>query len=195
MAQKEPPGQWVGDFVLFSRSGYNVRMASMLLSAGFQSFVLLLLILGVAVGVFSLLSSSSGWRKLAATYPPTMPFSGKMFFYQSLRMNTINIIGVSGGIDSHGLYFYAQPRFFFPPIFIPWNEITTIEPHHGTFIDTFRLTLRIAPHLQLSFAPEIFTDQDAFLPQRLKETFITQEKAKKQDFHDEDVPDSVVEDY
>src|SRR5689334_126791 len=90
-------------------------------------FVIFFPLFWMAIGV---LISLSGWHSLAAQYPQPRPFAGQ---YATFRSGNVGISRYNHvlkvGADSDGLWLAVifLFRVGHPPLFFPWDELTTVQ--------------------------------------------------------------------
>ena len=81
------------------------------------------------IAICMLLSIISGWKSLSADYRANFPFNGKKFRMKSGSMRWGTNYGgcLTIGANKEGLYLAIFPifRIYHPPLFIPWEDIST----------------------------------------------------------------------
>jgi len=127
-----------------------------------ETAILIALMSGVAfpAAIVFLLSKISGWSALAQRYPLRggFPKPKKRFGYGFFR----GWVGYNGGIivgsDQSGLYLRAMPVIFsfcHAPIYIPWREVSAIEPLSG-WIRGYRIRTARAANVNFALRPQTF---------------------------------------
>ena len=105
-----------------------------------------------------LISRLSGWNKLAGTFHYPDKFTGHVFSFQSARINWANFNnGLKIGVSQQGLYMVPMLffRIFFPPLLIPWSEIST-EPKKRFMVAYQQLRLKSFPRHKIDIQQKTF---------------------------------------
>lgn len=116
------------------------------------------LFVGMWCLVLRILSSASGWMKLAGRFHHPDKFEGKCHHFQSARMKLVNFnSALVIGVSPQGLYLRPMIlfRFFHPPLLIPWAEIQA-EPVQKLCFTGYRLTFRSFPDITLDLGARAF---------------------------------------
>ena len=96
------------------------------------SFIGFFVLFFIAI-VFALIKIS-GWDKLSKKYAYHAKFQGKLFRIVTAYVGIVRYRNsISIGISTHGLYLNPFPifRLGYPPVLIPWREISHFEIKKG----------------------------------------------------------------
>jgi hypothetical protein len=119
-----------------------------------------LAVIALPAVIIFFLSRISGWSALAQRYPLRggFPKPKKRFGYGFFR----GWVGYNGGIivgsDQSGLYLRAMPvilSFCHAPIYIPWREVSAIDPLSG-WIRGYRIRTAQAANVNFAMRPQTF---------------------------------------
>ncbi|MDM8527540.1 hypothetical protein QUF58_04940 [Anaerolineales bacterium HSG24] len=109
-------------------------------------------------GVVSfLLANTGGWAGLAEHYQLQDSFEGQKWHFRSGRMGLINYKScLIVGTNDEGLYLAVLPifRISHPPLFIPWEDITTSESKRLVIIPYLDFTFACVPSVTLKLPAE-----------------------------------------
>ena len=100
-----------------------------------------------------------GWHELARAYRAREPFRGVSWPFQSGRMWGLtrynHILTVGASAEGLSLRVFGPFRPGHPPLFIPWSDLSSVEPKRRLFRDEIELRFRGArTPVQLSAALE-----------------------------------------
>lgn len=98
----------------------------------FSSLVLLFFAI-FAANLF-LFIKLSGWDVLASKYGYSRPFSGNVAWLSTAYIGTVRFRGCIGiGVSAAGLYLnpFVIFRLHYPPILVPWSEVSRFEAKDG----------------------------------------------------------------
>ncbi|MFO1523114.1 MAG: hypothetical protein U1G05_13940 [Kiritimatiellia bacterium] len=113
---------------------------------------------GIWCLVLGILSSASGWARLATRFHHPDKFDGTCHHFQSARMKGVNFnSALVIGVSPQGLYLAQMIlfRLFNPPLLIPWAEIHA-EPFQTFWSTGYRLTFRSFPDITLDLGRRAF---------------------------------------
>lgn len=118
-------------------------------SSSVMPYVFPIFFIGAWVGVLAIISIMGGWRNLARMYRATQSFSGNRFYFQSggMRRGTSYNNCLTVGANLYGLYLsvFLPFRFAHPPLFIPWEDISTKFHGKGWLFAGVRLQFAKCP--------------------------------------------------
>lgn len=105
-------------------------------------------------------SIMGGWFVLAKYYRATQPFNGTRWHFRSASVHTesrpqSNYAGVlTLGANSQGLYISVlfPFRIGHPPLFIPWSEVESSEPHRQLLFSMVQLNFKKAPSVSVKIS-------------------------------------------
>ena len=102
-------------------------------SSSSSFFLFFFIILAINIFIFI---KVSGWDKLATKYGYPQPFTGSVAWMSTAYIGSIrfrNCIGI--GISPKGLYLnpFVLFRVSYPPILVPWQEVSRFEIRKGVF--------------------------------------------------------------
>ncbi|MBT8332186.1 MAG: hypothetical protein KJP06_07645 [Deltaproteobacteria bacterium] len=128
----------------------------------------ILLFIMLWIGVCKLLSVFGGWKMLAGEYRAKSAFEGCKLWFKSagLRRWTHYNYCLTVGADKYGLYMAVLPIFWIghPPLFFPWQDISTEAGRKRFFGDFVKFTFARQPEV-----PVIFPERLAARIFKLKE--------------------------
>ena len=113
------------------------------------------------IGVCKILSAIGGWRMLAGHYRSNSGFDGQKLWFKSagLRrwMNYNNCITV--GANKYGLYLAVLVifRIGHPPLFFPWQDISTEAGNRRFFGNYVKFTFAKQPEVPVIFPERLAT--------------------------------------
>lgn len=97
----------------------------------------------------AMLSIRSGWRKIAKRFPHKRSAVGRKFFFVRMTLGRgLNPAGYGGAVSVRvstqglGLSVFFLLRFYHPPMFIPWSEVTRCYRGQVRFYDVTSLSIR-----------------------------------------------------
>lgn len=118
--------------------------------------------------LLGLISTMSGWARLAGKFETKDKFGGQLHRFQSARMKKVGISGVLNiGASEKGLYL-CHILIFRPahkPLLIPWGEITA-EPCEVSLSKGYRLSFRSFPDITLEVSGAVFDRMIEYLEDR-----------------------------
>ena len=101
------------------------------------------------LGISTLLAWSSGWTKLAKSFRASGPMQGEAFRFVSgslggsaVPVSYGSCLVVRVGDGGFRLSIMMPFRFLCPPLFIPWNEVESLEQRRVLFMKQTVLRLR-----------------------------------------------------
>ncbi len=117
-----------------------------------------------------LISIVSGWWALSKSYRANSPFNGKRLRMRSATMRWGTNYGgcLTIGANREGLYIAIFPifRINHPPLFIPWNDISTEKEKQFVFFNVVKFSFRKSSKIPLiiskKLANRIFHMRDEF---------------------------------
>ncbi|MDJ0986926.1 MAG: hypothetical protein QNJ26_15410 [Desulfobacterales bacterium] len=124
----------------------------------FESFsvpTLILIVIILWIGVCTILSAIGGWRMLAGHYRSNSDFDGRKLWFKSAGLrrwtNYNNCITV--GANKYGLYMAILPifRIGHPPLFFPWQDISTEAGSRRFFGNFVKFTFIKQPEVPVLF--------------------------------------------
>ena len=124
----------------------------------FESFSVpthILLFIILWIGVCKILSAIGGWRMLAWHYRSNSDFDGQKLWFKSAGLrrwiNYNNCITV--GANKYGLYLAILPifRIGHPPLFFPWQDISTEVGSRRFFGNFVKFTFDKQPEVPVLF--------------------------------------------
>ena len=107
------------------------------------------------IGVCKILSAIGGWRMLAQHYRSNSDFDGQKMRFKSAGLrrwtNYNNCITV--GANKYGLYMAILPifRIGHPPLFFPWQDISTEAGNRRFFGNFVKFTFIKQPEIPVVF--------------------------------------------
>lgn len=113
---------------------------------------------GIWCLILRILSSASGWGRLAARFQHPGKFDGTCHHFQSARMKGVNFnSALVIGANREGLYLAPMILFraFHPPLLVPWAEVGA-EPVKTLWFSGYRLTFRPFPDIKLDLGRRAF---------------------------------------
>lgn len=114
-----------------------------------------------------ILSTISGWMKLATHFRFSGVFDGQRYHFQSGRMNGVQYSGaLEIGVTIDGLYLipFFLFRLFHPALLIPWDAIQADpKPIKRFWFTMHRLTFPQCPGVYLEVYESMFTKMRSFL--------------------------------
>jgi len=97
----------------------------------------------------AMLSIRSGWRRIAKRYPFRKTTAGRKFFFVRMSLGSgLNPPGYGGAVfvrvSPHGLGLsvFFLLRFYNPPMFLPWSEVTRCVRDQVRYYDVTKLSIR-----------------------------------------------------
>jgi len=117
-----------------------------------------ILFVGTWCLALKLLSTMSGWSQLTARFDLQGEFQGRIWRFQSARMNRVSFrAALSIGAGRGGLYLVPMLlwRPFHNPLLIPWGEVQA-EPLKRSWFRGYRLTFRSCPEVRLDLSGRTF---------------------------------------
>lgn len=119
-----------------------------------------LLVLFTLVSILALWCAScfaasvlGGWHSLARRYRQLRPFSGQRWRFCSGSMGLANYsLCLTLGANPEGLSLAVllPLRLGHPPLFIPWSEVESVEPHRFLFFSMVSFRFKQAPRVSLA---------------------------------------------
>ncbi len=145
---------------------YQIMDTSFIDPSKSHYFPILFIILWI--GICFLLSLISGWWALSKNYRANYPFSGKKLRMKSATMRWGTNYGgcLTIGANREGLYLAIFPifRINHPPLFIPWNDISTETGKQFVFFNIVKFNFRKSSNIPLivstKLADRIFRMKD-----------------------------------
>ena len=112
-----------------------------------QWFFLVFAVMWVAIS--ALLSAMGGWSSLATQFRANEPTLGERFRFASgslrgrlLPVSYGSCLFIAVNEAGFGLSIFFPFRLFSPPLFIPWNEVASVEPRRVFFVTSTVVHLR-----------------------------------------------------
>jgi hypothetical protein len=93
-----------------------------------------------------------GWHSLARHYRQLRPFGGKLWHFSSGSLGLASYsLFLTLGASPEGLFLAVSfpLRLGHPPLFIPWSEVESIEPHRFLSFPIVRFRFKQAPKVSL----------------------------------------------
>lgn len=119
----------------------------------------LLFFLAVWISITLLMSIIGGWRLLSKAYRADFSFDGKKLKMKSggMRWGTNYGACLTIGANREGLYLAVFPifRIGHPPLFVPWNDISTEDRKQPIFFPTVKFIFRKCPNVHLVFSKKL----------------------------------------
>ncbi len=127
----------------------------------FSSFIALFIAI-LAINLF-LFIKLSGWDKLAQKYGYHSQFSGKLTRMTTAYIGMVRYRNcISIGVNAQGLYIspFALFRLNYPPIFVPWGDISRFEKKPGIFGlgQYYALDIGFPKIRTVKLSPRVFRD-------------------------------------
>lgn len=120
-------------------------------------FVLFFLALWISITL--LISIIGGWRLLSKAYRADFSFDGRKLRMKSggMRWGTNYAACLTVGANQEGLFLAVFPifRIGHPPLFIPWNDISTEDRKQPVFFPTAKFIFRKCPNVHLVFSKKL----------------------------------------
>ena len=106
-------------------------------------------ILAALLFASAMLSIRSGWRKIAKRFPYKRSTDDRKFSFVRMTLGKgLNPAGYGGAVfvrvspQGLGLSVFFLLRFYHPPMFIPWSEVTRCQRWKVRFYDVTKLSIR-----------------------------------------------------
>lgn len=115
-----------------------------------------------------ILSRRGGWATLAKRFHFPGTFSGKYYYFQSMRVNKVYFsASLEFGVSEEGLYLVPMIlfRLFHKPLLIPWHELQA-EQFKKWFFTRYRLTIRSFPSMSVEMLTSTFEKIAPYLTAR-----------------------------
>ena len=121
--------------------------------------LILLFVLALWISVTLLISIIGGWRLLSKAYRTDFPFAGRKMRMKSGRMRwrTNYVASLTIGANPEGLFLGVFPifRIGHPPLFIPWNDISTEDRNRPVFFPTVKFIFSKCPNVYIIFSKKL----------------------------------------
>ena len=119
----------------------------------------LLFLLALWIFITLLISIIGGWRLLSKAYRADFSFDGKKLRMKSggMRWGTNYRACLTIGANREGLFLAVFPilRIGHPPLFIPWNDISTEDGKQLISFRTVKFIFRKCPNVHLVFSKKL----------------------------------------
>jgi len=106
-----------------------------------------------------LISFLSGWRSLSGFYRANFPFDGRKLRMKSagMRWGTNYSACLTIGVNREGLFLAVIPffRIGHPPLFIPWDDISSEDRKKLFFFRTVKFIFRKCPGIHMVFSKKL----------------------------------------
>lgn len=152
------------------QDGYTISISILTMNHSAPPTILLILFPFFFVGMWcfvsKMISSTSGWSRLAETFPARNPPSGKRFFMQGGRVGSARYSGVLNIYTSQeGLYLSVMFLFRVgtPPLFIPWSAIRYVKTHRFLWAETVEFDVGSPEAVTFQLPKKVFEGTPVFL--------------------------------
>ena len=119
----------------------------------------LLFFLALWICITLLISIIGGWRLMSKAYRTGFSFDGRKLRMKSggMRWRTNYVACLTIGANREGLFLAVFPifRIGHPPLFIPWNDISTEDRNQPVFFPTVKFIFGKCPNVHLVLSKKL----------------------------------------